>query len=93
MATHAADPLPEPDHELGYSEELLAGVLGHHMGRFHEYMMMKAHAMGPTGPVYYPSDVRRFVDFYVTRTARPFTEAEVRELFDTWEAEGHGKVD
>ncbi|MEZ3162261.1 hypothetical protein AB1K54_17260 [Microbacterium sp. BWT-B31] len=93
MTSHAADPLPEPDHELGYSEELLNGVLGDRMSRFHEYMMLKAHAMGPNGPVYFPSDVRRFVDFYVTRTARPLTEGEVRALFDTWEAEGRGKVD
>ena len=93
MATHAAGLLPEPDHELGYSEELLAGVLGDHMGRFHEYMMMKAHAMGPDGPVYYPSDVRRFVDYYVTRTARPLTEAEVQALFDAWERDGRADLD
>ncbi|MGW8483575.1 hypothetical protein ACWGJP_10575 [Microbacterium sp. NPDC055903] len=93
MASHASDPLPEPDHELGYSEALLAGVLGDHMGRFHEYMMMKAHAMGADGPVYYSSDVRRFVDFYVTRTARPLTEPEIRALFDTWEAERRRKAD
>lgn len=87
MASHAADPLPEPDHELGYSEELLAGVIGEHMERFHEYMMLKTHAMGPRGPVYYPTDVRRFVSFHVTRTDRPLTDAEVRALFDTWDAE------
>lgn len=86
MASHDADPLPEPDHELGYSEELLAGVIGEYMERFREYMMLKTHAMGPRGPVYYPSDVRRFVSFYVTRTDRPLTDAEVRALFDTWEA-------
>ncbi|MCD2497502.1 hypothetical protein [Microbacterium nymphoidis] len=93
MAMHDADPLPEPDHELGYSEELLADVLGEHMLQFHDYIMMKAHAMGPDGPVYYPSDVRRFVDYYVTRTARPLTEPEVRALFDTWVAERRGKAD
>lgn len=86
MAPHARFQLPEPDHELGYSEELLAGVLGEHLAKFHEYMMMKTYAIGPHGPVYYPSDVRRFVDHYVTRTGRPLSDAEVRALFDSWEA-------
>jgi hypothetical protein len=87
MTSPAADPLPEPDHEYGYSESLLEGVLGDHMARFHEYMMMKTYAIGAVGPVYYPHDVRRFVDYYVTRTARPLSEAEVRAVFDLWAAQ------
>lgn len=61
-------------------------MLGEHLAKFHEYMMMKTHAMGSRGAVYYPSDVRRFVDHYVTRTGRPLSDAEVRALFDSWEA-------
>lgn len=87
MTSPAADPLPEPDHEYGYSESLLDAVLGEHMAKFHEYMKMKTYAVSSGGPVYYPHDVQRFVDFYVTRTARPFTEAEVRALFESWESQ------
>ncbi|UPL15704.1 hypothetical protein [Microbacterium galbinum] len=87
MATPAADPLPEPDHEYGYSEALLEGVLCEHMVRFREYMMTKTYAISADGPVYYSHDVRRFVDYYVMRTARPLTEADIRALFDNWQSQ------
>lgn len=83
MTSPAADPLPEPDREYGYSASLLDVVLGAHMARFHEYMLPKTYSIDSDGPVYSPSDVRRFVSYYVTRTARSLTEAEVRALFDS----------
>lgn len=86
MASHPADQLPEPDHEMGYSESFLVRFLGEHMVSFREYMLPKTYSIDSEGPVYRPSDVRRFVGYYVRRTARPLTEAEVRALFDSWDA-------
>lgn len=54
--------LPEPDSELGYSEHQLSGILGDRIADFHEYMDMKTHVFGGRGPVYYPTDVRRYVE-------------------------------
>ncbi|MGW9111924.1 hypothetical protein [Microbacterium sp. NPDC055683] len=65
--------LPEPDSELGYSEQQLAGILGDRMADFREHMLMKTYAIGESGPVYYPSDVHRYVEHMLPPRSAPLS--------------------
>lgn len=69
--------LPEPDSELGYSAHQLTGIFGDRMADFHLYMMMKAHALGDRGPVYYTSDVHRYVEHKLPPRSAPLSRGQV----------------
>lgn len=71
---------PEPDSDLGYSEQQLIGVLGDRMVDFHEYMDMKTYALRDRGPVYYPTDVHRYVVHRLPPRSAPLSRAQVAAL-------------
>ncbi|NHI16781.1 hypothetical protein [Microbacterium excoecariae] len=69
--------LPEPDSELGYSEQQLAGILGDRMADFREHMLMKTYAIGERGSVYYPSDVHRYVECMLPPRSAPLSRGQI----------------
>lgn len=75
--------LPTPDSELGHSEHQHIGIFGDRMADFHEYMIMKAYAHGDRGSVYYPSDVRCYVEHRLPPRSAPFSCGQVAALLST----------
>ncbi len=43
------------------------------MADFREHMLMKTYAIGESGPVYYPSDVHRYVEHMLPRRSAPLS--------------------
>lgn len=72
--------LPAHDNELGYSEQQLVGILGDRMADFREHMIMKTYANGESGPVYYPSDVHRYVEHMLPPESAPLSRGQVAAL-------------
>lgn len=50
--------------------------MGDRMADFHEYMDMKTYALGDRGPVYYPTDVHRYVEHRLPPRSAPLSRAQ-----------------
>lgn len=83
----------EPHCVLWYSKHQVRQLIGEErINEFRTYMLMRTYAVceghGPCseahGDVFYPTDVLRFIEQRVQRTASPLSIAQVNAIHDAW---------
>ncbi|WGP04995.1 hypothetical protein QFE97_12870 [Bacillus subtilis] len=83
----------EPQCVLGYSEDQVRQLIGkERLNEFRTYMLMRTYAVCNVngrcaeahGNVFYPTDVLRFIEQRVQRTASPLSIAQVNAIHDAW---------
>lgn len=83
----------KPQCVLGHSERQVRQLIGEkQMSEFRTYMLMRTYAVceghrpcsEAHGDVFYPTDVLRFIEQRVQRTASPLSIAQVNAIHDAW---------